>query len=123
MGRDVTLARAVKAALPFVEKSFTHQPLLEARLRLTQLGPEHPDTLRSMNGLAVTHANLRQHAVAARLYGEALALQKAVLGPDHPDTFQTMYNLAISYAALGRQTDALELRQETLVGHPPSFDR
>src|SRR5262249_19876998 len=35
LGRDVTLGRAVEAALPFVETSFTDQPLIEARLRMT----------------------------------------------------------------------------------------
>lgn len=35
LGHDVTLRKAVKAALPFVDKSFTKQPLIEARLRTT----------------------------------------------------------------------------------------
>src|SRR5262249_25851718 len=35
LGHEVTLRRAVEAALPFVEKSFTNQPLIEARLRMT----------------------------------------------------------------------------------------
>src|SRR5262249_9122618 len=34
MGYDVKLADAVKAALPFVDKSFPTQPLIEARLRM-----------------------------------------------------------------------------------------
>src|SRR6185295_3813376 len=34
-GRDVTLRRAVESALPFVEASFTKEPLIEARLRMT----------------------------------------------------------------------------------------
>ena len=35
LGYDVKLADAVKAALPFVDKSFAAQPLIEARLRMT----------------------------------------------------------------------------------------
>src|SRR5262249_48330904 len=35
MGYDVKLADAVKAVLPFVDRSFTAKPLIEARLRMT----------------------------------------------------------------------------------------
>jgi serine/threonine protein kinase/tetratricopeptide (TPR) repeat protein len=141
LGRDVTLGQAVRAALPFVERSFTDQPLIEARLRMTlghsfwhlgevqdaadqyriaralytnHLGPDHPDTLRSMHHLARTFAALGQFTDAFRLREETLALQKAKLGPDHPDTLRTMNGLACSYADLGRRADALKLREETL---------
>ncbi|HKB39060.1 MAG TPA: tetratricopeptide repeat protein, partial [Gemmataceae bacterium] len=92
-------------------------------LQEAKLGPDHPDTLRSMNGLAVSYANRGHHADAVKLYKESLTLQEAKLGPDHPDTFQTMYNLAISYAALGRQADALKLREETLALHTARLGR
>jgi serine/threonine protein kinase/tetratricopeptide (TPR) repeat protein len=141
LGRDVTLEEAVKAALPYVETSFTNQPLIEARLRMTlgqsfgylgearlaadqwqtartlysrHLGPDDPDTLRSMFGLAQSYADLGRYADALRLREETLALQKARLGPDHPDTLRTMSSLACSYADLRRRADALKLREETL---------
>jgi tetratricopeptide (TPR) repeat protein len=141
LGRDVTLRQAVEAALPFVEKSFTDQPLTEARLRMTlgqsfwylgeaqlaadqwqaahalysrHLGPDHPDTLRSLCGLARGYAGLGRYADALRLREETLELQKARLGPDHPDTLRTKNDLACSYADLGRRADALRLREETL---------
>ena len=125
LGHDVTLRKAIEAALPFVETSFTNQPLIEARLRMTlgtsfwylgeagiaaeqfqkaralytqHLGPDHPDTLRSMNNLANSYAALGRHAEALKLHEETLALQKAKLGPDHPDTLASMNNLANSYA-------------------------
>jgi tetratricopeptide (TPR) repeat protein len=82
-----------------------------------RLGPDHPETLRGMNGLACTYADLGRHGEAVDLYEQTLALQKAALGPDHPDTFQTMYNLANRYADLGRHDDALKLREETLALH------
>jgi serine/threonine protein kinase/tetratricopeptide (TPR) repeat protein len=140
MGRDATVGQAVKAAVPFVEKSFTGQPLIEARLRLTlarsflylgearsaaeqsaaarvlytnRLGPDHPDTLRSTYHLALSYADLGRHAEAVQLYEETLALQEARLGPDHPDTLRTMTGLANSYALLRRRDDALRLREET----------
>jgi serine/threonine protein kinase len=138
---DVKLADALKAALPFVDKSFTGQPLIEARLRMTmgdsfwylgdaktaseqfqaarQLyaehrGPDDPDTLKSMNDLANSYDVLGRHTDALKLRQETLALNQAKLGPDHPDTLACMSGLATSYQALGRHSDALKLRQETL---------
>jgi serine/threonine protein kinase len=141
LGRDVTLREALEAALPFVEKSFTNEPLIEARLRLSlgtsfaylgdhpsaakqfeaaralytrHRGPDHRDTLVSMNNLANSYAELGRHAEALGLYQETLAIHKARLGPDHPDTLMSMNNLANSYQALGRHAEALALRQQAL---------
>jgi serine/threonine protein kinase len=141
LGRDVTLRRAVEAALPFVEKSFTDKPLIEARLRLTlgksflylgepriaanqdelaraiytkALGPDHPDTLTSQFNLATDYADLGWQDDALKLREETLALRTARLGPDHPDTLSSMSAVANSWHALGRHEDALELHTQTL---------
>jgi tetratricopeptide (TPR) repeat protein len=141
LGRDVTLRKAVEAALPLAEKRFPDQPLIEARLRMTlarsfgnlgeaklaadqaerawtiyskQLGTDHPDTLSSMHGLANCYDGLGRHADALKLREETLALMKAKLGPDHPHTLSAMHNLALSYATLGRHDEALKLNEETL---------
>src|SRR5262249_7648060 len=85
MGFDVKLADALKAALPFVEGGFKERPIIEARLRSTlgncfhdlgnpdiaaaqferarslysaALGPDDPDTLRSMFYLVRSYAGL-----------------------------------------------------------------
>jgi tetratricopeptide (TPR) repeat protein len=141
LGRQVTLAQAVKAALPFIEESFTNQPLIEARVRLElgqsflylgeasiaaeqcqkartlyteHLGPDHHDTLRSMHHLARGLADLGQYDDAFKLRTETLARMKAQLAPDHPDTLRGMNALACSYADLGQREEALNLREETL---------
>jgi tetratricopeptide (TPR) repeat protein/tRNA A-37 threonylcarbamoyl transferase component Bud32 len=141
LGYDVKLADAVQAALPFVETGFWDQPLVEAQLRITlgssfaylgkpeiaaqqfeaarvlfvqELGPDHPDTLASMQDLANSYAALGRHGDALKLREETLAIKKVSLGPDHPDTLTSMNNLANSYDALGRHADALPLREETL---------
>ena len=141
LGREVTLRRAIEAALPFVETSFTNEPLIEARMRMTlgtsfsylgepgiasdqrekaralysqHRGPEHPDTLRSMNNLANSYYALGRHADALKLHEETLALMKAKLGLDHLDTLRSMGNLATTYRSLGRHGDALKLTEETL---------
>jgi serine/threonine protein kinase len=140
-GYDVKLADAVKAALPFVDKNFTGQPLVEARLRMTmgvsfeylgdaktaieqfqaarQLytahrGPDHPDTLASMNNLANSYFSAGRTQEALKLREETLPLRKARQGPDHPDTLGSMVNLAVSYNGLGRLTDAVKLYEEAL---------
>jgi eukaryotic-like serine/threonine-protein kinase len=140
LGRTVTLRQAVDAALPYVEKSFPDQPLIEARLRQSlgtsffylgeaktaadqaetarrlyaqHLGPEHLDTLRSMANLANALDAQGQLQEALVLRERVWALLKVKLGPDHPFTLQNMSHLAISYANVGRYTEALALREQT----------
>jgi eukaryotic-like serine/threonine-protein kinase len=140
-GYDVKLADAIEAALPFVEKNFPEQPLIEARLRMTlgnsfsylgeagkaaqqyekaralytqHRGPDHSDTLISMTGLANSYEALGRHADALKLREQTLALMKAKLGPEDPNTLVNMGNLAITYYAVGRHAEALKLREETL---------
>jgi tetratricopeptide (TPR) repeat protein len=141
LGSVVTLRQALEAALPQVESSFEGRPLVEAAVRKTLglsflylgdagtaeqqfriararytagLGLDRPDTLWSMNGLALSYAALGRHAEALRLHEETLALKKAKLGADHPETLSSMSNLALSFLALGRHGEALRLHEETL---------
>jgi hypothetical protein len=142
LGRDVTLRRAVEAALPFVDQGFQKQPLIEARLRnslgfsfwrlgdakiaadqfqrartiyANQFGDDHPDTLRSTQLLANAYQDLGRPAEALKLREHTLAQQKSKLGADHPATLASMNSLAQSYDYLGRHADALKLNEETLV--------
>jgi serine/threonine protein kinase/tetratricopeptide (TPR) repeat protein len=139
LGHDVTLRRAVEAALPFLEKSFADQPLIEARLRMTigmsfhylgdnqkaaeqfktarelyskVLGDEHRDTLSSMHKLALSYLELGRYEDALLLNKEVIARKTATLGPEHRETLNTMQNLATTYSHLGRHKDALELEEE-----------
>jgi serine/threonine protein kinase/tetratricopeptide (TPR) repeat protein len=141
LGYDVKLADAIRSALPSVESDFSKQPLVEARLRRTlgesfsylgnaqmaveqlqrarllfseHLGPDHHDTLSSMDGLAHSYGYAGRDPEALRLREEALALGKARLGPDHPATVARMDSLAHSYTAVGRHSEALRLREEAL---------
>jgi serine/threonine protein kinase len=141
LGRAVTLRKAIESALPYVEKSFPNQPLIEARLRLTLgrsffflgdaqtaakqeetartlytrlRGLDDADTLVSMNHLAASYNILGRYTEALKLREETLALQRVKLGPNNPDTLLTMNDLAGSYYFLGRYDDALKLIEETL---------
>jgi serine/threonine protein kinase/tetratricopeptide (TPR) repeat protein len=139
LGNEVTLRKAVEASLPFVERSFANHPLIEARLRDTlgtsflflgdakiaaeqfeaahrlftqHLGPDHADTLVSMNNLANSYFQLGRDADALALYEQTLTLRKTKLGPDHPNTLSSMTNLANGYYALGRYAEALETLED-----------
>jgi tetratricopeptide (TPR) repeat protein len=83
-------------------------------LQKSTLGPDHPDTLRSMMNLANSYYALGRHADALQLHEETLALKKAKLGPDNPATQDSMHFLAVSYESLGRHAEALNLHEETL---------
>jgi tetratricopeptide (TPR) repeat protein len=139
LGHDVTLRRAIEAALPFAARDFQNQPTVEARLRLTfgflfldwgepekaveqfaasravntgHVGPKHEWTLLSVNGLGRSYAALGRDAEAVALWEEAIPLLIEKKGPDHDWTLASMHNLAGSYAALERHADALRLREE-----------
>ena len=83
-------------------------------LRTAKLGPDHPDTLESMNQVALVHAARRRFAEALDLHEKALALRRDTLGPDHPDTLASRHDVAECLDGVGRHPDALRLREETL---------
>jgi tetratricopeptide (TPR) repeat protein len=99
LGNNVTLRRAIEAALPFIEKNFANQPLVEARLRMT---------------MGASFMHLGQLEMARQQFQRALDLNRAKLGPEHPATLWCMHAIANSLSGLGRHTDALKLHQETL---------
>ena len=87
----------------------------KARATFTaHLGPDHPDTLKSMNWLASGYLDAGKLDLAVPLFEETLALMKAKLGPDHPDTLQCMNGLAVCYRRSDRLDLALPLYEETL---------
>jgi CHAT domain-containing protein len=78
------------------------------------LGPDYPDTLKSMNYLANAYGEVGRNAESARLQEETLALKRKTLGPDAPETLLSMANLAITYGNGGRHAEARKLREEIL---------
>jgi serine/threonine protein kinase len=141
LGRDVTMRKAIGAALKYVNQGFSAQPLIEARLRLTLAksffylgdaktsteqeeaalaiytrlrGPDDPDTLLAMNALGSSYEMLGRLDDALKLREETYAKRKAILGPDHLDTLASLNNLGNSYGNAGRLTDAVKIREEYL---------
>lgn len=48
-------------------------------------GPEHPDTLASMNLLAAIYSDGGKYGQAEALDSKVLEVSRRVLGPEHPD--------------------------------------
>ena len=141
LGKDVSLRAAVDAAQAAIGKAFADQPGVEAAVRDTlgegyhylgeqaraikeferavelrkkALGPDHPDTLHSMNNLAHGYQYASRVAEAIALHGQTLKVMKAKLGEDAAETLISMGNLASSFQAAGRLGDAIPLMRETL---------
>ena len=70
------------------------------------LGPEHPDTLSSLNSLALSYLAQGLYGEAAPLYLRALKGREKTLGPQHPDTLISTNNLANLYRTQGRYKKA-----------------
>jgi tetratricopeptide (TPR) repeat protein len=88
----VVLGDAAEAAQLHRQVLDARRQVLDARRRL--LGPEHPDTLNSINNLAETLVDLGDLAEAADLLQEALDASRRLLGAEHPTTRGVARNLA-----------------------------
>lgn len=103
-----------------------HEATILAERALAQaeriLGPENPETLLTLNNLAVMHRSLGQLDEAEPLYLRALETQERILGPEHPDTLLSLNNLAVLYQAQGRLDEAESLLRRT-VASDQSRDR
>lgn len=89
---------------------FTHALEIQRRV----LGSSHPQTLSSMDDLALNLNRLGHHGEAEKLLRETLDLRRRFLGSEQPDTLKTMSNLAITVTVQGRYADAERLHSETL---------
>jgi tetratricopeptide (TPR) repeat protein len=78
------------------------------------LGPEHPDTLGSVNNLAALYYSQGRYAEAEPLFQRGLRDRERVLGPEHPDTLGSVNNLAALYYSQGRYAEAEPLYQRAL---------
>jgi serine/threonine protein kinase/tetratricopeptide (TPR) repeat protein len=86
------------AALPHLERALT--------IRRTILGPEHFDTITTMNSLGVLHWARSDYAQAEPLLAKALEIFRRELGEANPHTLATMNNLALVYKGQGQNAKA-----------------
>jgi eukaryotic-like serine/threonine-protein kinase len=138
---DLKVRTALDRAAQRIEGKFTRQPEVEAAIRDTigqtytdlglypeaskqleravdlrqrVLGPEHLDTMKSMNNLANIYDDEGKYAQAEALHGQILKIRRRVLGPEHPDTLKSIDNLANVYDAEGKYAQAEALHSQAL---------
>ncbi|KAJ5652775.1 kinesin [Penicillium longicatenatum] len=80
------------------------------------LGPEHEDTLQSLEILGVAYEMVGQFRDAEDVFMELLETRKRLLGAEHRNTLHTMTNLANVYFGQGRWQDAEALQVQVLEG-------
>jgi non-specific serine/threonine protein kinase/serine/threonine-protein kinase len=84
------------------------------QIRRGVLGPENPETLRSMNRLSGALREQGHYPEAEKLERETLDIQRRVLGPEHPDTLASITQLAAILYYEGRYSEAEKLGQQAL---------
>jgi Tetratricopeptide repeat/Domain of unknown function (DUF4062) len=83
-------------------------------IRQELLGPEHPETAKSLNALGLLLWDQRDLDGALILHQRALEVRQKVLGPQHPDTAMSMNNLALLLHAKGDFAAAKPLFERAL---------
>jgi serine/threonine protein kinase len=77
-------------------------------------GVDHPQTLTTVNELALAFWHAGRFDEAVPLYQQVLARRRAALGPDHPQTLLTLNCLAVAHKDAGRLDRALPLYEQAL---------
>jgi len=65
------------------------------------LGVYHPDTLATVNNMAMVFRSQGQYEKALGLYERALAGREKTLGVDHPATLTTVNNMGLVFDSQG----------------------
>src|SRR5207248_451010 len=104
------LNREVLAALDRGEPAAALGPARRALLiRLRVLGPDHPNTLVSLNNLSRVYEDAGDRDEAEAVCRRALRGRERVLGPNHPHVAVSLHNLALLVAARGASDEAVRL--------------
>ncbi|KAK5463787.1 hypothetical protein LTR55_011818 [Exophiala xenobiotica] len=77
-------------------------------------GKEHPDTLMSMNNLALVLRGQGKYDEAEQMHREVVEVQERVLGQEHPDTLRSMNNLALVLSDQGKHDEAEQMHREVV---------
>ena len=140
-GGDITLREAIDLAEPSIASEFEGQPRVEAAVRDTlgtsyyffgevepairqleravdlrsqSLGATHPDTLDSMDTLALAFQDATRFNEAIALHERAFAASKRLFGLGHRNTLRVESNLATAYGLAGRAAEAVPPAEHVL---------
>jgi hypothetical protein len=95
------------------------QRVLETQCRV--LGDEHPQTVMSLNNLALTVHSQGDLQGARVLAERAFALSRRRLGEEHPDTLVSAWNLYQTLVKLEDQAAARALLATSALGRLPTL--
>jgi non-specific serine/threonine protein kinase/serine/threonine-protein kinase len=131
--QNVTVRTLLDRASERVAGKFADKPLVEAAVRQTigntysrlglypqaekqlqlardinirVLGDDHPDTLASLNNLAVLYEAEGNYDKAEPIFARVLDIKSRILGEENPETLTAMNNLGLLYHARGRFKEA-----------------
>ncbi|KAK3341084.1 hypothetical protein B0T25DRAFT_329824 [Lasiosphaeria hispida] len=96
----------------YQEAEQMHQQALQLSEKVS--GQEHPDTLTSMNNLALVLRGQGKYQEAEQMHRRALQLREKVLGQEHPDTLTSMNNLALVLQSQGKYQEAEQMHRQAL---------
>ena len=140
-GNSITAREILDQGRARIESNLTSQPELQARLMQTMgevyeslglypkaqplfqqvveirrrlLGPEHPDTLTSMDHVAENLERLGHYPEAESLARNALAIGRRALGPENELTVTAMHTLASITLSEGDYAEAEKLNRSAL---------
>jgi tetratricopeptide (TPR) repeat protein len=91
-----------------------HRRALAGRKKV--LGSEHPETLYSIDGIAMCISKQRKYDEALEWHRRLLAGREKVLGSEHPDTLRSIGGIAICLAYQRKYEEALEWHRRALAG-------
>lgn len=119
---DFILARSVYLQGRYVDAENMFADLLSTQLRV--LGKDHPSTLRTKHGLALSILNQgpEWYGKAEHLFQEAFRSRLEVLGETHEETLESYAWLAFSILVQGRRAEA-ELMYRKLLEKQRSLAR
>jgi serine/threonine protein kinase len=127
-GRDVTVAAALRAAVPTISNTLSSQPEVEAAVRATigatlrdlgqlseaepllrsaleirrrTFGSSHAEVAESLAALGSLHIDKGEYQAAATCLHEALGLRRRLQGPEDPAVAETLDDLAESLIGQG----------------------
>jgi tetratricopeptide (TPR) repeat protein len=105
-------AKALYSDGRYEEAKDVQMQVMKTRKRV--LGDEHPDTLSSMDSLALTYSSQGRWKEAEELRVQLMQMMKRVLGDEHPHTLSSIANLASTYSSQGRWKEAEELEVQVM---------
>ncbi len=85
-----------------------------ADLRRQRLGPDHPETLKSLQNLAMAYQDAGRIDEAIPILEATLARRTARLGGEHDDMIESMNDLAVAYWESGQAARAIPLYEAAL---------